>query len=495
MEPHFNNLLFEALPIGLAICDMEGKLTYVNPAFAEILGYSVPETLELSYWEITPIEFEQQEQEQLNSLKKIGRYGPYEKEYIHKDGQRIPVRLSGVLINDDNQELIWSSVEDISEQVLSQEALRFSEANLAEAQKVAGLGSWTLNIFSGEAYWSDQRYRIFGYEPGAVEPTINNFKKSLHPDDRYRVISELMDAFKTQKIFNTECQIVQPGGGERTIHIVGKTVQGDDQKGSYMSGTVMDITERKIVENELIRAKEEAETANQTKSKFLANMSHELRTPLNAIIGFSDTMKAQIFGHLNDKYLEYAEDINSSGQHLLQLVNDILDLEKLENERTKLRIEEVSPKEILVEIIPYINELMKERHIKFVDLCDGHENVAVMVDKIKFKQVLLNIFTNAIKYNIEDGKIFLGCEGVDMGITRITIEDTGIGIHKDSQAQVFEAFNRLGFDDAVVKGTGIGLTISKHLVELMGGRIGFESTKGKGSKFWVEFPCATVKEL
>ncbi|NQU57786.1 MAG: PAS domain-containing sensor histidine kinase [Rhodospirillales bacterium] len=242
---------------------------------------------------------------------------------------------------------------------------------------------------------------------------------------------------------------------------------------------------------DLKEALEEAEIANRAKSTFLANMSHELRTPLNAVIGFSDTMKEGTFGPLNEKYTEYANDINSSGKHLLELVNDILDLAKLESETTELHIEEVPPKEIIGEIIPYVSKMMNDRNIEFVDLCDGHENVAVLADRTKLKQVLLNLFTNAIKYNTEGGKVLLCCEEGASGMTIITIEDTGLGIPLSLQLHLFEAFNRLGFDDTNIKGTGIGLTISKHLMERMDGRIDFESTEGKGSKFWVEIPCAS----
>ena len=284
------------------------------------------------------------------------------------------------------------------------------------------------------------------------------------------------------------------------ISISNKTFEDGESK--YAVALVRDETEWQRIENDLRLASEKAEyarqaaeSANRTKSEFLASMSHELRTPLNAIIGFSDTMSEGIFGPLSEKYLEYANDINSSGKHLLELVNDILDLAKLENETTKLNIEEVPPKEIIGEIFPLVNKLMSDRRIEFVDLCDGHENVAILADKTKFKQILLNIFTNAIKYNIEGGKVFLGCEIADAGMTRITIEDTGIGIPVSLQPQLFEAFNRLGFNDTDIKGTGIGMTISKHLVELMGGRIDFESTEGKGTKFWVEIPCAVINDF
>jgi PAS domain S-box-containing protein len=492
MSAPTSHKLFEALPLGLAICDMEGKLTYVNPAYAEILGYTVLETLQLTYWEITPIDYELQEQEQLSSLDKTGRYGPFEKEYIHKDGHRIPVRLSGVLIRENGQDLIWSSVEDITQRKKAEEISIKGEKRLLRAEEFAHLGHWQFSIDDGILISSDEMGRIYGFDPDVHRMTLEEGVRACHPDDLERVQSAFDTTLMTGAGFEYEHRIVRRDERVRTIHAKTECELDQDGNVTSMFGVIQDITERKIIEYDLIDAKNEAETANKAKSDFLSSMSHELRTPLNAVIGFSDTMKAAVFGPLNEKYLEYAKDINSSGKHLLELVNDILDLAKLENEKVELNIEKVTPKELIGDIIPIVSNMMNEQQIEFVDRCDGHENVAVLADKTRLKQVLLNLFTNAIKYNAKRGKVILGCESTADGMTRITVADTGLGIPLGLQPDIFEAFNRLGYDDSNIKGTGIGLTISKHLLELMGGRIGFESTEGRGSNFWIMIPRAPL---
>lgn len=316
------------------------------------------------------------------------------------------------------------------------------------------------------------------------------------PDEIEARVSKRMEIFRTGKPYEYRMadgrwfEMREYNARDGGIALVRSDITGRKQAEEELLKTRDDL-ERRVEKRtrDLSNALKDAKVASQAKSAFLANMSHELRTPLNAIIGFSDTMRAHIFGDLNDKYMEYANDINNSGKHLLYLVDDILDLAKLESETIELNIEKVTPKEVIEEVIPLVSKMMSDRQIDLVDLCDGHENQTVLADKTRLKQILLNLFTNAIKYNVDGGKVILNCEGQANGMTKITLIDTGLGIPKALHSQVFDTFNRLNFDDSNIKGTGIGLTISKHLTELMGGKINFESDEGKGSKFWIEIPC------
>ena len=393
---------------------------------------------------------------------------------------------------------VKKSRSEITTLKAQEDALRQQNMVFEQAELIAGIGHWMWDEVNDRSlFCSEGLARVFGRTVEqylAVTSKPDGELKWVHPDDWQSFREKNKQFAKTGESYSSEHRIIRPNGEFRWIRETGAAFKRADDGSAITSvGIVHDITDQKKVESALAEAKLIAETANQAKSRFLANMSHELRTPLNAVIGFSDTMKAGIFGPLNEKYMEYAKDINSSGQHLLKLVDDLLDLAKLEHEKIELHTEVIPPKEIIGEIIPIVSEMMNDRNIEFVDLCDGHENVVVLADRTRLKQVLLNLFTNAIKYNTEGGKVLLGCEEGVSGMTRITVEDTGLGIPLPLQPHLFEAFNRLGFDDSNIKGTGIGLTISKHLMERMDGRIDFESTEGKGSKFWVEIPFAVSK--
>jgi signal transduction histidine kinase len=229
------------------------------------------------------------------------------------------------------------------------------------------------------------------------------------------------------------------------------------------------------------------EVANQHKSEFLANMSHELRTPLNAVIGFSEALSDQMFGEVNEKQLEYLKDIHESGRHLLSLINDILDLSKIEAGRMELDVSTFHLPTALSNAMTLIRE-RAQRHGIELGMEVDRELGEFSGDERKFKQIMLNLLSNAVKFTPDGGKVEVSAKK-ENGEIRVAVRDTGIGIAPEDQTAVFEEFRQVGRDRLKkAEGTGLGLALTKRFVELHGGAIRLESTPGKGSTFTVSLP-------
>lgn len=249
-----------------------------------------------------------------------------------------------------------------------------------------------------------------------------------------------------------------------------------------------DITKRKNDEMMLLRSLEDASAASDAKSKFMMSMSHELRTPLNAILGFSQLLELEA-DTLTPKQNEAVKDILQGGQHLLSLIEDVLDLTSIESGNVILSLERMDPKSLVDECIKIVSPLAVIRGVQLESKISSASLPEINIDQTRFKQVLINLLSNAVKYNEEGGSVTLVCEFPQDNILRLKITDTGCGIKASEQINVFTPFNRLGHEAGEVEGTGIGLNITKSLVELMDGEIAFQSREGKGSSFWVDFPC------
>lgn len=250
-----------------------------------------------------------------------------------------------------------------------------------------------------------------------------------------------------------------------------------------IAAMALDITEKKRVEEDLVAAKEESERANQAKSIFLSNVSHELRTPLNAIIGFTQLLGLDTTLSQNNN--SRIHEISDASQLLLNLVNQILDLSKIEEGTLTVTNELVSLQEVITACVSLVTSLAREKSVelKIETAVSGY----IVADHTRIKQIILNLLTNAIKYNRKDGYVSISCIQVDDKNVRIEIKDTGTGIPGHKQSQLFQPFNRLGIETKKIEGIGIGLSIAKQLTEIMNGRIGFESAENTGSTFWIEF--------
>jgi signal transduction histidine kinase len=249
-------------------------------------------------------------------------------------------------------------------------------------------------------------------------------------------------------------------------------------------------TERKVLEHQLLEAVVSADTANRAKSDFLASMSHELRTPLNSILGFAQLIET---GEppLTPQQKRNLDHILKGGWYLLELIDEVLDLSHIESGKLSLSLEAVSLVDILRDCQELIEPMAQKRAIRMT-FTQLETAPFAFVDRIRVKQVLLNLLSNAIKYNTSHGSVVVECTLKRPGIARISIRDAGVGMTPKQIAQLFQPFNRLGREAGVEAGTGIGLVVTKRLVEMMEGTVGVESTLGKGSVFWIELPLVAT---
>ncbi len=295
--------------------------------------------------------------------------------------------------------------------------------------------------------------------------------------------------------------------GERVVHetlmpykhgparyIQGEFIPDFDNHGKVKGifALIADITRNKEAEEELIKSKEAAEKSNLAKSEFLTRMSHEFRTPMNAILGFGQLLNMDSENSLTNLQQNNVRHILKAGDHLLELINDILDLSKIESGKVSLSIEEFHIHSLLTEVVKLLQPLLDEHALGIEMASPEKPELAVRADRVRLKQVLLNLMHNAIKYNRKDGRVSVSCNKLDEQKVQISVEDTGIGINPEKLEGIFNPFERGGPDIDHIEGTGIGLTISRKLISLMKGSIDVQSEEGKGSCFFITLPEGKV---
>ncbi|HNL75387.1 MAG TPA: PAS domain S-box protein [Leptospiraceae bacterium] len=351
----------------------------------------------------------------------------------------------------------------------------------------------TLDAYYDWDMITNQVWRNQGYKNLYGEPTGNNliwWKTHIHSDDYERLFKSMANAFSEQKsTWSSEYRFLRNSGDFAYVLDRGRIFYNEKGKPIRFIGAIIDLTERLQFEDELKKAKWSAEKANNAKSEFLANISHELRTPLNGILGFAQTLKL-IAEHVSPVILDGLRIIENSGNHLLRLINDILDLSKIEASKIELSLNPVMITDLLEKIIDIVKQNAIEKGLDLkLDIATDLPTI-VITDEKYLIQILLNLLGNAIKFT-EKGEITLKVSRNGEKILFALI-DTGIGIPQDKLEEVFNPFQQLN-NSSKFEGTGLGLSISQRLVQSMGGKIQVESKPGSGTKFWFEFDLPNEK--
>lgn len=423
-------------------------------------------------------------------------------------GRMLTISISGNPIFDEQGEFqgYYGTGRDVTSRKQAEQALQRSEARFRQYAEVSSDWFWEMDSALRFTYFSPRNKEITGFDPnlyiGKTREEIS-YGKNLNEDWQ----KHLTDLAEHKKIRNFEYELKIASGRILTISISGNPVF--DEQGEFQGyiGTGMDITERKQAEaelathrdnlqemvdgrtRELLVAKEAAEKASRAKSEFLSSMSHELRTPLNAIIGFSDTIKEEVFGPIGvERYADYVHDIQNSGRHLLDLINDVLDVSAIEAGMLDLHEETCSLTSIAKDALSLIQPVAEKNGVHLHSSFDA-DVPSLNVDVRRIKQVMLNLLSNSVKFTEEGGDVHILTALNDQKYPTLIVSDTGVGM---TEEEIVMAMSQFGQVDTGVgrkhEGTGLGLPLAKELTELHDGEFLVESEKGKGTTIRIIFP-------
>ncbi|MEA3504500.1 MAG: ATP-binding protein, partial [Bacteroidota bacterium] len=373
-----------------------------------------------------------------------------------------------------------------------EERIEANTKQLKKAEEIAQMGFMQFYLEKNYVEFSDEALRLFGLDDKSRRVTLDAVGEMVYPEDRKMVLKKFFDCNNDNISFNFDHRIIKKDGSVIWVNALGEAIHDSSGQVSVLN-TIIDITDRKEMEFDLSSALEKAKESDRIKTAFLATMSHELRTPLNAIIGFSEIIDSELSP---EELNEYSLIIYKSGIHLLDVIEDIFQFSDVESGNVKFELEEFS----MLGLKPDLEEVFKvaERKskkncdkIKFV-IKDSETDFQLFTDRQKLIQLMSIFVDNAVKFT-EKGFVTISYKKISKKEIEFSVSDTGIGVPNDKKDIIFKEFRQADDSDTrVYGGTGIGLAISKRLVEMLGGKVGFESEKQNGSRFWFSLPCINV---
>jgi PAS domain S-box-containing protein len=489
--------------------DMGGNVTSWNKGAEILMGYTAEEALGrhvsflyppeeyefLMNGVIRPLQEEGTHEAEVRMRKKSGKdFYAHLALSLQRDREGRPLGMIGYSM-------------DITKARESERALRESEERFRQMAENVREVFWLTDAKSSRILYLSPAFEgLWGRSCDSLSgKPAASLLEWVHPEDRATVAASFENVSRGEA-FTREFRVLWPDGAERWVWDRGFPIQDASGAVYRVAGITQDVTDRKAAEREIRRLNsdlerrvtertaeldrvnrelavrnQEVERANRLKSEFLASMSHELRTPLNAIIGFSDLLARGKGGLLSDKHQHFVGHVQEAARHLLQLINDILDLSKIEAGRVELEPQEFSVSAALDEVLSVITPLAVNKSIRVSTTASAEQ--VIYAERIRFKQILFNLLSNAVKFTPEKGQVAIECSTSSDGVL-ISVSDTGIGIPVEEQSAVFDEFHQAGpTTNGVKEGTGLGLSITKRLIELHGGRIWLSSEPGKGSCF------------
>lgn len=489
-------------------------IKYANPNYCKVFGLNAKEIAGKSFLPLIHQDDREKVVKSLQNLKAEPHETTHKERAKTTNGYRWFLWSNKAIIKNGEISNIIAVGRDITEEHMAQENLLEASMRLKLATESGNIGIWEFDIEKNHLSWDERMYDLYGIPDNSFDNTYEFWKKSVHPLDIKDADEQVKLALSGEKDFATEFRIITPDEEVKYIYSAATVLRDDNGNPGKMIGINYDITKNREAEqltkekNQQLReslgriehinkqlsiAKEKAEESDRLKSAFLSNMSHEIRTPMNSIIGFSSLLSP---GMDEEKFNHFTSLIRGSGDQLLRIIDDIIDISKIESNQLALQLNYWPIADIITEVI---EENRQHRKIKNnpdrdiiavipIEECKGH----LYTDRIRVKQIFNNLITNAIKYGgTENIEIGLNCSNsVNQEYVEFYIKDKGPGIPEDMVEAIFERFTQLQ-NDIAHDGTGLGLSITKGLTELLDGTIRVESSAGQGSAFYLKFPLFT----